>query len=84
MLFFSAKNFAQHGAKLALLGRREEQLKQRVSELAAEGLVAIGIKCDVRKQEQIEAAVAKTVQRFGKIDIVKKLYLNRYIGMIFF
>ena len=82
-MFFSAKNFAQHGAKLALLGRREEQLKQRVSELAAEGLVAIGIKCDVRKQEQIEAAVAKTVQRFGKIDIVKKIVFN-YFEMIFF
>jgi peroxisomal 2,4-dienoyl-CoA reductase len=53
------------------LGRREDELKKRVSELASEGLTAIGIKCDVRKQEQIQEAVAKTLKEFGKIDIVR-------------
>ncbi len=30
---------------------------------------AIGLSCDVRRRDQVEAAVAKTVERFGHLDI---------------
>ena len=37
---------------------------------AAGGGAAIGIACDVGSEEQVEAAVRTTVERFGRIDVI--------------
>jgi NAD(P)-dependent dehydrogenase (short-subunit alcohol dehydrogenase family) len=51
-------------------------LKPDAAEAAAAALVAraggeaIGIACDVGSEEQVEAAIATTIARFGRIDVI--------------
>jgi meso-butanediol dehydrogenase/(S,S)-butanediol dehydrogenase/diacetyl reductase len=60
--------FSQKGAKVALVGRRLEPLRQTVSELHGnEGLV---IQADVSKQTDAEKVIQQTVTKFGKLDIL--------------
>lgn len=40
------------------------------AEVDAAGGKGLGLQCDIREEEQIQAAVAKTVETFGGIDIV--------------
>jgi citronellol/citronellal dehydrogenase len=68
---------AQDGAKVAIAAKTvnaHEKLPGTIH-TAAEAIVAAGgeaiaIACDVRDEEQIKAAIAKTVETFGGIDIV--------------
>jgi len=63
----AARRFAAAGAKLALLARSEEA----VAELAGEiGPAAVAIPCDISRYWEVEAAVAKTVQAHGRLDVL--------------
>jgi NAD(P)-dependent dehydrogenase (short-subunit alcohol dehydrogenase family) len=64
-----AKAFAREGAKLALSGRRSDKLQRAVDELEGLGAQAIAVQCDVRQDDQIEAAVAAVVAQFGQLDV---------------
>jgi len=64
-----ALEFARQGARVALAARREDRLEEsrrRVETAGGEALVAV---CDVRDRASLDAAVAKTVQAFGGIDV---------------
>ena len=55
-----ARSLAGHGVRLGLASRSGDDL----------GLAdALGLACDVRHLDQVEAAVAQTVERFGRLDI---------------
>jgi NADP-dependent 3-hydroxy acid dehydrogenase YdfG len=55
-----ARALASKGVRLGLASRSGDDL----------GLAdALGLSCDVRRLDQVEAAVAKTVERFGRLDI---------------
>ena len=65
-----ARAFAEHGAKLAIISRKEENLaamKETVEGLAGE---CFTVAADVRDYEAVEKAVARTAEHYGKIDIV--------------
>ena len=65
-----ARAFAEHGAKLAIISRNEENLipqKQFIEENRGE---CFAVAADVRDYEAVENAVAKTVEHYGHIDIV--------------
>lgn len=65
-----ARAFAEHGARLAIVSRKEENLipmKQFVEENCGE---CAAIAADVRDHSAVEDAIAKTVEHFGRIDIV--------------
>ncbi len=47
-----------------------ETMANAVKELEGMGVKAIGVKCDVRKADQVEAMVQKTLDEFGRIDIL--------------
>lgn len=66
----SAKLLAEAGAKVFLVARREDALKDRVSEIEAEGGVADYYACDVSVEEACRTAVEKCVERFGRLDIM--------------
>jgi len=64
----SAQVFADAGASVVLLSRdakRAEEARQRIGH--SERTLAAA--CDVRKREEIEQALALTLQRFGRVDV---------------
>ncbi len=63
-----ALRFAELGAKLVLTSRRQEVLDKAASEVEERGSEGLAVTCDVRDYGQVEAMVAKTVERFGKVD----------------
>jgi NAD(P)-dependent dehydrogenase (short-subunit alcohol dehydrogenase family) len=62
--------FAREGAKVALAARHEDTLAAAVKAVEAAGGEALAVTCDVINRASIEAAVAKTIERFGRIDVV--------------
>lgn len=63
-----ALRFGELGARVVVTGRRQQVLDETVSELEAKGAQGLGVSCDVRDFAQVEAMVAKAVERFGRID----------------
>lgn len=66
----AAEALAAAGAKVFLVARREENLKERVAEIGASGGVASYAVCDATDEEQCKAAVEKCVEEFGRLDIM--------------
>jgi NAD(P)-dependent dehydrogenase (short-subunit alcohol dehydrogenase family) len=64
----TAKAFAESGASVALADWNERATHAAVDELIAQGHKAIGIRCDVSDDAQVEAMVAETVAAFGRLD----------------
>ncbi|GAA5929428.1 SDR family oxidoreductase [Sporobolomyces koalae] len=65
------KSLMQHGCNAAIFGRRENVITESAARLSREtGAQCIGVSGDVRKLETLEAAVKRTVEKFGKIDYV--------------
>ncbi len=65
-----ARLFAQEGAKVALVGRRLEALREVASQIEAEGGVALPIQADVRLWEDVERAVREALDAFGSLQIL--------------
>jgi len=65
-----ARAFAEHGAKLAITSRKEENLEAGKKTIEAAGGECIAIAADVRDYEAVENAIAKTIEHYGRIDIV--------------
>lgn len=66
----SAKLMADVGAKVFLVARREEALKERAAEIEAAGGKAAWCACDVSSEEGCKAAVEKCVETFGRLDVM--------------
>ncbi|MGO9646478.1 MAG: SDR family NAD(P)-dependent oxidoreductase [Terriglobales bacterium] len=58
---------AREGARLVLVGRRQEKLQQLVREIGTSALV---IAADVSKKSDVEDLVARTVAKFGSINVL--------------
>jgi peroxisomal 2,4-dienoyl-CoA reductase len=71
-----ARALAEAGANVALVSRSLEHLEpaaKAINEARANNATtgeAFAVAADVRKPEEVEKAIAATVERFGKIDIV--------------
>ncbi len=61
---------AKQGAKVALLGRRQEKLDAVAAEIEALGGEAFPVSTDVTDPKQVEAARDKIVAKWGKVDIL--------------
>ena len=61
--------FAAEGARVAIIDLTEEALRQTAAAITEAGGEALVIACDVSVPEQVEAAVKRTVQTFGRLDI---------------
>ena len=62
-----AETFAREGARVVIV-----DIKQEAAGTAAKniGEAALGLACDVSKAEDVKAAVQKTLDAFGRLDIV--------------
>lgn len=65
-----AKEGARRGMKLALVDIDEPALKRVYKEIADMGAKVEMIPGDVTKEEDVDAAVDKTIERFGQIDLL--------------
>ncbi|MFE2063850.1 SDR family NAD(P)-dependent oxidoreductase [Streptomyces sp. NPDC059467] len=65
----AARLFAREGARVLLAARTEDQLKTVTEEIRAAGGTADHVVCDLADAESIRAAVDRTVQIYGRLDI---------------
>ncbi|SNS78994.1 SDR family NAD(P)-dependent oxidoreductase [Antarctobacter heliothermus] len=64
----TAKLFAEHGARIAILDLNAEAARTAAADLPGEG--HIGLPCDVTSKAQCEAAAQAAIDGFGQIDIL--------------
>ena len=61
---------AGSGYALALCARREDLLEEIVADIARDGGQALAVKTDVSKWPEVEGFIKKTVDYFGRIDVL--------------
>ncbi len=65
-----ARLFGQHGARLCIASRKQENLEAACDELEREGFDCIWVTCDIRDSEQVENVVSEVLKQYGRIDIL--------------
>src|SRR5689334_9198068 len=65
----TAVAFAAEGARVVILDLTEEALHPTAEAIRNAGGEALILACDVSKPQQVEAAVARTVETLGRLDI---------------
>ena len=65
-----ARAFSEHGAKLAITSRKEENLIAQKQFIEENGGKCLAVAADVRDYDAVQNAIAKTVEHYGRIDIV--------------
>lgn len=65
-----AQAFAAHGARIAITSRKEENLAAMKQTIEAAGGECFTVVADVRDYAAVENAIAKSIEHYGKIDIV--------------
>jgi len=65
-----AERFAEHGAKVMLVGRKQEKLDAAAAAICKAGGTASAAALDVREYPAVDAALKRTRDQFGEIDIL--------------
>jgi NAD(P)-dependent dehydrogenase (short-subunit alcohol dehydrogenase family) len=73
----SARIFAAEGAKVVANGRRPAPVEEVVAKIKGAGGEAIAVPGDASKPEDIDRLIARTLDTFGRIDV---LFNNAAIG----
>ncbi|MGI5971991.1 MAG: SDR family NAD(P)-dependent oxidoreductase [Oscillospiraceae bacterium] len=66
----TAELFAREGASVVIFARRQDRLEELKARLEAEGAKCLAVVGDVRKLEDIQNCVDKTIENFGRIDVL--------------
>jgi NAD(P)-dependent dehydrogenase (short-subunit alcohol dehydrogenase family) len=61
--------FAAEGARLAILDRTDDALSESADAVRDAGGEVLAIACDVANPEQVEAAIGRVIDTFGRLDI---------------
>ncbi|HUU47327.1 MAG TPA: SDR family NAD(P)-dependent oxidoreductase [Nitrosopumilaceae archaeon] len=64
--FEIAKTFSQNGATVIITSKNSQQLQNAADKLTN----TISISADIRKEEEVKNVVEKTIEKFGKLDIL--------------
>jgi NAD(P)-dependent dehydrogenase (short-subunit alcohol dehydrogenase family) len=75
-----ALRFAELGANIFLLGRREDPLKETSADIRAKGARAAYALADVRDFDAVESAVAAAEKEFGAIDTLVNNAAGNFIA----
>ena len=75
-----ALRFAELGARVFLVGRREQPLRETCEEILRLGGAAAFTTCDVRDYAAVETAVAQAVQQFGAINALVNNAAGNFIA----
>jgi NAD(P)-dependent dehydrogenase (short-subunit alcohol dehydrogenase family) len=65
----TAVAFAAEGARVAILDRTEDALRDTADAVRDKGSEVLVIACDVSRPEQVQTAVEKVVATFGRLDV---------------
>ncbi|HSR41241.1 MAG TPA: SDR family NAD(P)-dependent oxidoreductase, partial [Longimicrobiales bacterium] len=66
----AARALAGAGAAVTVAARRESRLDALRSEIEGEGGRALVVPTDVGRREEVERMVARTVDAFGRVDVL--------------
>lgn len=66
----AAEGLAEAGAKIVLAARREQWLTPTAEEFRKSGFDCLACLCDVADDAQVRALVSKTLEHFGRIDVL--------------
>src|SRR3954465_1081899 len=66
----TALRLARDGAAIAICARRADRLDRVAAEIDAAGGQALAMTADVTRAEEVGAFVARTVERFGRLDVM--------------
>ena len=61
---------ARQGAKVVIAARRADRLEQLAAECAALGAETLAVPTDVAIESQCKTLIEKTVERFGRLDVL--------------
>ncbi|TDS14295.1 NAD(P)-dependent dehydrogenase (short-subunit alcohol dehydrogenase family) [Maribacter caenipelagi] len=76
-----ARGLAENGAKLVISSRKQEAVDAVAAEFNKAGYDAVGIACHIGDSAQRETLVAKTIEKYGRIDIlVNNAAINPFYG----
>jgi NAD(P)-dependent dehydrogenase (short-subunit alcohol dehydrogenase family) len=64
-----AHELAGMGARLVLGDRNEAGLRRVVDELSAQGVLVVGVACDVTREAEVNRMVETAVRSFGRLDV---------------
>jgi len=78
----SAIKFAQEGAKVALVSRSKDKLDKVAEEIRSFGAEALVLPTDVSSHEEVENSVTKTVEKFGRIDVLFNNAGSSDVGLV--
>ncbi len=76
-----AEELARAGSKVVISSRKPEACEEVAAAIAAEGHEAVAIPCHIARRADCEALIAKTREKWGKIDtLVCNAAINPYYG----
>lgn len=79
----TAVRFAKEGANIAIVGRNETRLQEVCQKCESFGVKTLAIKADISKDEEVKTIVQKTLDKFGKLDVLVNnaaVYKNVTLG----
>ncbi|MDI3075087.1 3-hydroxybutyrate dehydrogenase [Clostridioides difficile] len=77
-----AESFLKNGAKVMFSDINQETLNNTITELQKKGYDCMSVKCDVTKEEEINHAIDKTVEKYGRLDILINNAGLQHVSMI--
>jgi NAD(P)-dependent dehydrogenase (short-subunit alcohol dehydrogenase family) len=66
----SALHLARHGARVGLLGRDEDELKDAANKIESQGGEALVLLADITDEDKLKRVYETLEQRFGRLDIL--------------
>jgi NAD(P)-dependent dehydrogenase (short-subunit alcohol dehydrogenase family) len=75
-----ARRLGSLGARIAIASRNSEHLEAGCASLREAGVDALAVQLDVRKTEQVEEMVLRTVKHFGSLDILVNNAAGNFIS----
>ena len=63
-----AEHMAHMGAKVVISSRKADVCEEKAAAINASGGEAIAIPCNISRKEECEALVAKTIEKWGRLD----------------
>ena len=77
-----AESFLKNGAKVMFSDINQEALNNTITELQKKGYDCMSVKCDVTKEEEINHSIDKTVEKYGRLDILINNAGLQHVSMI--